>query len=92
MRLKSCPLSRLDEDNRFRVYVAIYGDPWLSRYNPNRGKPVFFSPGARAQGISLDPPPGFHPIHIIVRGGKVRLTGVVDNVGDKALAGMVVNH
>lgn len=86
------PISRQDEDIRFRTYVAIYGDLWLSRYNPNRGSPVFFSPGARAMGISQDPPPGFHPIHIIVQNGRVRLTGVVDNAGDKVMAGMRANN
>jgi hyperosmotically inducible protein len=87
--IEQLPLSAFDEDIRFRAYVAIYGHPWLNRYNPNRGAPVFFSQAAIAQGISLDPPTGFHPIHIIVRNGHLRLIGVVDNAGDKVLAGMV---
>jgi len=90
--IEQLPLSAFDEDIRFRAYMAIYGHPWLNRYNPNRGAPVFISQAAIAQGISLDPPIGFHPIHIIVRNGHVTLSGVVDNAGDKVLAGMVVRN
>jgi hyperosmotically inducible periplasmic protein len=91
-QIEELPLSRMDEDIRFRVYSAIYLHPWLERFNPNRGSPVFFAPGAIAQGISLDPPIGYHPIHIIVKDGRVKLTGVVATAGDKALAGLVVNN
>ncbi len=38
-----------------------------------------------------DPPRGFHPIHIIVKNGNVRLEGVVDTSGDKTIAGMQAN-
>jgi hyperosmotically inducible periplasmic protein len=81
-------LSPNDDILRGRVYAAIYGNPVLARYNPNRGVPVWMSPARVATGITNDPPPGFHPIHIIVKGGSVKLTGVVDNEGDRNLAGI----
>ena len=43
-------------------------------------------------GISNNPPMGFHPISIIVKGGNIILEGVVDNEGDKNMAGMQANQ
>ena len=85
------PFNRLDEDVRARAYVAIYGHPSLSLYNPNRGTPVFISSAAAQMGLSLDPPIGYHPIHIIVKNQRVILTGVVNTTLDSALAGILVN-
>jgi osmotically-inducible protein OsmY len=85
------PVGRMDDQIRARVYAAVYGHPTLSRYNPNRGIPINMTPSRMAAGITNDPPIGFHPIHIIVKNGNVTLTGVVDNAGDKAIAGMAAN-
>jgi osmotically-inducible protein OsmY len=85
------PNSPNDEDVRAGVYARVYGHPSLSRYNPNRGTPVFPSTARRNFGISTDPPPGAHPIHIIVKNGNVTLEGVVDNEGDKTIAGLQAN-
>lgn len=89
------PTSRMDEDIRFQVYAKIYYHPTLSRYNPNRGAPPFGGGygGSRRyqQGISLDPPMGMHPMHIIVKNGNVTLVGVVDTEGDKTIAQMQAN-
>jgi len=41
--------------------------------------------------ITNNPPIGFHPIHIIVENGNITLTGVVDNEGDKDIAGLRAN-
>ncbi len=98
------PVGGNDEDIRLRVYRAIYMDSVLSRYNPNRGTPMY-GPGGMggswgggsgagmwarndAFGISNDPPMGYHPIAIIVKGGNVSLEGVIDNEGHKTMAGM----
>ena len=98
------PVGGNDEDIRLRVYRAIYMDSVLSRYNPNRGTPMY-GPGGMggswgggagaglwarndAFGISNDPPMGYHPIAIIVKGGNVSLEGVIDNQGHKDMAGM----
>ena len=85
------PNSPNDERVRAGVYVRIYGHPALSRYNPNRGTPLFSSPARRNFGISADPPPGRHPIHIIVKNGNVTLEGVVENEQDKTIAGLQAN-
>jgi osmotically-inducible protein OsmY len=42
-------------------------------------------------GITNDPPFGYHPMHIVVKNGNVRLEGVVDNEMDKQIAGMQAN-
>lgn len=83
------PLSTLDDNIRARTYVAIYYYPALSRYNPGRQMPR--TPSEIINGITNDPPIGFHPIHIIVENGNITLTGVVDNEGDKDIAGLRAN-
>lgn len=85
------PLSRQDEDIRLAAYIAIYGHPALSRYNPNRGSPIFQSRASLAAGISNDPPPGWHPIHIIVRNGSITLEGTVDTMADRTIAELQAN-
>jgi hyperosmotically inducible periplasmic protein len=85
------PNSPNDERIRAGVYVRVYGHPSLSRYNPNRGTPLFPSSTRANFGISQDPPPGNHPIHIIVKNGNVALEGVVNSEGDKTIAGLQAN-
>jgi hyperosmotically inducible periplasmic protein len=86
------PLSRFDDEIRARAYVAIYGDPTLARYNPNRGVPIPMSPARIAVGITNDPPPGNHPIRIIVKDGNLTLAGVVDNAADRQIAEARANN
>ena len=86
------PLSRFDDEVRTRTYIAIYGDPALARYNPNRGVPILMSPARIAAGITNDPPLGNHPIRIIVNNGAVTLVGVVDNRADRQIAEMRANN
>ena len=90
-QIEVLPLSRTDDDIRLQVYVNIHGHPALSLYNPNRGTPLFNSLTRRTAGIRYDPPPGFHPIHIIVKNGHVTLEGVVNSQGDKVIAGIQAN-
>lgn len=85
------PLSNADDAIRARVYAAIYYHPILSRYNPGRGVPVWLTPARIAAGITNDPPFGYHPIHILVKNGNVRLTGIVDNAADQQIAYMQAN-
>lgn len=86
------PLSPNDDRIRAEVYAKIYLHPTLIRYNPNRGTPVWRSPARIAGGITNDPPPGFHPIHIIVKDGNVTLTGVVASSMDKSIAEIQANQ
>lgn len=90
-QIEVLPLSRFDDEVRIRVYAAIYGNPSLSRYNPNRGTPLPISSTAISMGIVNDPPPGHHPIHILVKNGQVTLEGVVDNVADRTIAEIQAN-
>jgi osmotically-inducible protein OsmY len=85
------PLSPNDDRIRARTYAAIYFHPMLSRYNPNRGSPIWVSPARIAAGITNDPPPGFHPVHIVVKNGNVKLVGVMDSAADQQIAGMQAN-
>ena len=94
-KIEDLPPSSLDDDLRWQVYYAIYRDPFLSRYAPGGAHAV--GPSSRYSGPfgRLGPsrfpgtePAGDFPIHIIVKGLRVTLLGVVDNEGDKNLAGM----
>jgi hyperosmotically inducible periplasmic protein len=93
--IETLPTSRQDEDIRLAAYLRIYGNNVLSRYNPNRGAPLYGSAMSwrrvQMMGISNDPPPGAHPISIVVKNGNIILEGVVDNEGDKNIAGIVAN-
>ena len=86
-------LPNSSEDDRIRTlaYIQIYGNPSLSRYNPNLGTPLFDSVARRSFGLTQDPPPGRHPIHIIVKNNQITLEGVVDTEGDKTVAGAQAN-
>jgi hyperosmotically inducible periplasmic protein len=86
------PTSPNDDRLRAAVYASIYGYAPLQRYTSNRGGPRGVPSVARAAGgITNDPPPGFHAIHIIVENGNVTLTGAVDSDTDLAMAGMRAN-
>jgi osmotically-inducible protein OsmY len=91
-QIEVLPNSGRDEDIRFAAYVKIYSHTVLSRYNPNRGTPIYGSPMSFRRvidmGISSDPPVGFHPISIIVRNGNIILEGVIDSQGHKDIAGI----
>ncbi len=91
-RIEVLPYTGFDEDIRLRAYLAIYSHPALNRYDPNRGTPLFTSAAARQAGLSLDPPIGYHPIHIIVNNSRLKLTGVVQTIGDKTIAGLIASN
>ena len=95
-RVEVLPASSMDDELRWRLYYAIYRDPFLSRYAPGGGmlwghthgfpggRLLPFGP-ARFPGTE---PAGNYPIHIIVKNGHVRLEGVVANEADKNIAGI----
>jgi hyperosmotically inducible periplasmic protein len=89
------PVSMNDDNLRWATYYAIYRDPMLSRYAPGGGllwgHRHAFPGGFMPLGPSRFPgtePAGDYPIHIIVDNGRTTLLGVVDNEGDKTVAGM----
>lgn len=90
-QIEVLPLSPNDDQIRLRAYLAIYGHPSLSRYNPNRGTPLFMSRMSMISGITNNPPPGNHPVHIIVKNGNIILEGVLMNTGDRTIAELQAN-
>jgi osmotically-inducible protein OsmY len=92
--IEELPPSPNDDDLRWKVYYAIYRDPFLSRYAPGGG---MLWGHRHAGGRGFHPmdfndlpgmePAGDFPIHIVVKNARVRLIGVVDNEGDKTIAG-----
>src|SRR3984893_17160632 len=94
-QIEDLPPSPVDDELRWKAYYAIYRDPALSRYAPGGGMlwghRHAFGPGFQAFGPSRFPgtePAGDYPIHIIVSNGRITLLGVVDNEGDKNIAGI----
>jgi len=89
--IEELPPSQMDQDLRWKIYYAIYTDPFLSKYAP--GGALLWGHRHRFRGFyglwgpGLEPA-GNYPIHIIVRNGRVTLMGVVDDEGDKTIAGM----
>jgi hyperosmotically inducible periplasmic protein len=95
-QIEVLPLSPNDDRIRAAVYNRIFTQAALRKYNANQGTVrQATGPGPNiamaAGGITNDPPRGFHAIHIIVKNGNVTLYGVVNNDGDKAIAGMQAN-
>jgi len=94
-KIEEVPVSQNDDEIRWATYYKIYRDPFLSRYAPGGGAlwghrhP--FGGGLHPMSPALFPgmePVGDYPIHIIVKGGKIMLLGVVDNESDKTVAGL----
>lgn len=86
------PTSPNDDRIRTAVYNNIYGFGPLQKYGGSRTRIGRSSSIARqAGGITMDPPLGFHAIHIIVKNGNVTLRGSVLNAGDSALADIKAN-
>lgn len=86
-KIEILPASQNDERIRWATFFTIYTDDFLSRYAP--GGPM--AARYEAQQFARFPgmqPFGNYPIHIIVKGGRTTLVGVVDNDGDKTLAGV----
>ncbi len=90
-QIEQLPASQFDNQMRWKVYYAIYTDPFLQKYAPGGGF-LWGHRHAFAGGFAglYDgwEPAGDYPIHIIVRNQRITLLGVVDNEGDKTLAGM----
>jgi hyperosmotically inducible protein len=95
-KIEEVPASPMDDELRWKVYYAIYRDPFLSRYAPGGGLlwghrhpfgPGFHGGlgGTRFPGME---PLGDYPIHIIVKNARITLLGVVDNESDKTVAGI----
>lgn len=91
-QIQVLPPSPNDDQIRVGVYRRVYTQGALRKYI---GSPVGFgefpSVARAAGGITQDPPLGYHAIHIIVNGGHVILTGVVDSEQDADIAAIQAN-
>ena len=84
-RIEALPASQSDDRIRWATFYRIYTDPFLSRYAPGGaiGARDEVIRNARFPGLQ---PLGDYPIHIVVKGGRTTLVGIVDNDSDKMLA------
>ncbi|MGH9175350.1 MAG: BON domain-containing protein, partial [Vicinamibacterales bacterium] len=78
--------SQNDDRIRWATFYNIYTDDFLSRYAPGGAMAAHYDAlqFARFPGMQ---PFGTYPIHIIVKGGRTTLVGVVANESDKTVAG-----
>jgi osmotically-inducible protein OsmY len=84
-RVESLPASQNDDRIRWQTFYRIYSDDFLSRYASGgtfaARRAAYES--ARFPGLQ---PSGLYAIHIVVKGGRTTLMGMVDNKGDRRLA------
>jgi hypothetical protein len=85
-QIEELPLSQFDDDLRWRAFYAIYTNAFLSRYAPGGGLLWGHRDGLRWRNVPGLEPIGNYPIHIIVKGGRIQLLGVVDNEADRTAA------
>jgi hypothetical protein len=86
-KIEMLPASQNDDRIRWATFFNIYTDDFLSRYAPGGAM------AARYDALQFTRYPGMqpfgtYPIHIIVRGGRTTLMGIVDNEADKTIAGV----
>ena len=81
------PASQNDDRIRWATFYRIYADDFLSRYAPGGAWAARYEliQARRFPGLQ---PFGNYPIHIIVKGGRTTLVGIVDSEADKTVAGM----
>jgi osmotically-inducible protein OsmY len=84
-RIETLPASQYDDQIRWATFYRIYTDPFLSRYAPGGaiGARDEVLRNRRFPGLQ---PLGDYPIHIVVKGGRTTLVGVVGNESDRTLA------
>ncbi|MBS1806086.1 MAG: BON domain-containing protein [Acidobacteria bacterium] len=90
--IRVLPPSPNDDRIRVSLYRRLYSQPTLRKYTsaaPGFGEGP--SVARAAGGITVDPPLGYHAIHIIVDNGNVILTGVVDSKTDADIAAIQAN-
>ncbi len=86
-KIEILPAAQNDDRIRWATFYNIYTDEFLSRYAPGGAMSIRYE----AQQFGRFPgmqPFGTYPIHIIVKGGRTTLLGVVANDSDKQVAGV----
>jgi hyperosmotically inducible protein len=85
--IETLPASINDDRIRRAAFYNIYTDDFLSRYSPGGAMRAHYDAleFGRFPGMQ---PLGTYPIHIIVKGGRLTLMGIVANSADKQIAGV----
>jgi hyperosmotically inducible periplasmic protein len=86
-KIEVLPASQQDDQIRWATFYNIYTDDFLSRYAPGGAMNARYEAMTFARFPGMQPS-GTYPIHIIVKNARMMLLGVVDNDGDKTLAGV----
>jgi osmotically-inducible protein OsmY len=84
-KIEVLPASQNDDRIRWATFYRIYTDDFLSRYAPGGEQAVLRELQDERQFPGMQPV-GIYPIHIIVKGGRTRLLGVVDSAADRQIA------
>ena len=84
-KIEVLPASQDDDQIRWATFYRIYTDDFLSRYAPGGVHGVLqdLRDERRFPGMQ---PVGRHPIHIVVKGGRTMLLGIVDSATDRQIA------
>jgi osmotically-inducible protein OsmY len=84
-KIEVLPASQDDDRIRWATFYRIYTDDFLSRYAPGGVHGVLqdLRDERRFPGMQ---PVGRYPIHIVVKGGRTMLLGIVDSKADRQIA------
>lgn len=84
-KIEVLPASQNDDRIRWATFYRVYTDDFLSRYAPGGEQAVLRELQDERQFPGMQPV-GIYPIHIIVKGGRTMLLGVVDSAADRQIA------
>ena len=84
-KIEVLPASQNDDRIRWATFYRIYTDDFLSRYAPGAEFGVLHELRDERRFPGMQPV-GRYPIHIVVKGGRTMLLGVVDSVTDRQIA------
>jgi osmotically-inducible protein OsmY len=84
-KIEVLPASQNDDRIRWATFYRVYTDDFLSRYAPGGVHEVLREVRDERRFPGMQPV-GRYPIHIVVKGGRTMLLGVVDNATDRQIA------
>lgn len=84
-KIEVLPASQNDNRIRWATFYRIYADDFLSRYAPGGVYEVLREVRDERRFPGMQPV-GRYPIHIVVKGGRTMLLGVVDSATDRQIA------
>jgi len=84
-KIEVLPASQNDDRIRWATFYRVYTDDFLSRYAPGGVYEVLREVRDERRFPGMQPV-GRYPIHIVVKGGRTMLLGVVDSATDRQVA------